>query len=47
MTYRQALTRDWDWRLTYRGRYRQEDDGTDVTSNALIAGIDRSFSIRP
>ena len=47
ITYRRELNRDWDWSLTYRGRYSEESDGSDATSNAFIAGIDRTFSIRP
>lgn len=47
VTYARQLTEDWDWRIGYRGRYRDESDGDSATSNALITSIGRSFSIRP
>ncbi|MEM0947036.1 MAG: hypothetical protein AAGK37_06495 [Pseudomonadota bacterium] len=47
ITYRRALNEEWDWNVSYRGRYTEDARGRDTTSNAFIAGIDRSFSIRP
>jgi hypothetical protein len=45
VTYRRALTRDWDWAVGYLGRY--SDDGGSAFSNSIFTTFDRSFSIRP
>ena len=47
VTYRREMTEDWDWRIGYRGRYREEADGDTGTSNAVFTSFGRSFSIRP
>jgi hypothetical protein len=45
--YSHQLTRDWDWTVAYRYRYRRDAAGSSQNSNAIFAGIGRSFSIRP
>ena len=47
LTYRRQVTQDWDWRLGYRGRYREDEDGDSGTSNTFFTSFGRSFSIRP
>jgi hypothetical protein len=47
VTYRHALTRDWDWVLGYEARYRLEEGGDPATGNRVFTGIDRSFTFRP
>lgn len=46
VTYRRQLTRDWDWRFGYEGRFENRGDNT-ARSNAIVTSIGRSFSIRP
>lgn len=46
VTYRRALTREWDWVLGYEARYSRED-GDPATGNRVYTLIDRSFDFRP
>lgn len=45
--YRHQINRDWDWRLGYVGRKREDAAGNSATSNAFVTSIGRSFTIRP
>ena len=45
--YRYQINRDWDWRIGYIGRYRENAAGTTANSNAIVTSVGRSFSIRP
>jgi hypothetical protein len=47
VTYRRALTREWDWLVGYEARYSIEDGGDGANGNKVYTLIDRSFSIRP
>lgn len=47
VSYRRALTEEWDWSLGYQARYSKEDGGDARNSNRLFTRIDRRFSIRP
>ena len=47
VTYRRQLTRDWDWRIAYEGRYQRNANGDNATSNAIVTSVGRRFSIRP
>jgi hypothetical protein len=47
VTYRRALTREWDWLVGYEARYSIEDGGDGANGNKVYTRIDRSFSIRP
>jgi hypothetical protein len=47
VTYRHALTRDWDWVLGYEARYLLEDGSDPATGNRVFTLIDRSFTFRP
>jgi hypothetical protein len=47
ISYRRALTQDWDWVLGYERQYSSEDGGDAATGNQVYTLIDRSFSIRP
>ncbi len=47
VTYRRALTREWDWLVGYEARYSVQDGGDPATGNKVYTLIDRSFSIRP
>ncbi len=47
ISYRRALTRDWDWVLGYERQYSVENGGDAATGNQVYTLIDRSFSIRP
>lgn len=47
VAYRRELTEDWDIRLGYRGRLRDEEGSDTARSNAVFATIGRSFSFRP
>jgi hypothetical protein len=47
VTYRHALTREWDWLLGYEARYSIEDGGDAATGNRVYTLIDRRFAIRP
>lgn len=47
VSYRRALTRDWDWVLGYEARLRREDGEDAATGNRVYTLIDRSFTLRP
>jgi len=47
VTYRHALTRDWDWVVGAEARYLLEDGGDPATGNRVFTLIDRSFTFRP
>jgi hypothetical protein len=47
VTYRHALTREWDWVLGYEARYLREDSDDTATGNRVFTLIDRSFTLRP
>ena len=47
VTYRRALTQDWDWVLGYEARYRLENGGDPATGNRVFTLVDRSFTFRP
>jgi hypothetical protein len=47
VSYRHALTREWDWVLGYEARYLLEDGGDPATGNRIFTRIDRSFAFRP
>ena len=45
--YTRALTQDWDMNFGYRGRYRNQENSGEATSNAVFIGVQRDFvSIR-
>ena len=47
VSYRRALTRDWDWVLGYEARLSREAGGAEATGNRVFTRIDRSFTFRP
>jgi hypothetical protein len=47
VTYRHALTREWDWVLGYEARYLREESDDNATGNRVFTLIDRSFTLRP
>jgi hypothetical protein len=47
VTYRRALTREWDWLVGYEAAYSIQDGGDGATGNKVYTLVDRSFSIRP
>ena len=47
VTYRHALTREWDWVLGYEARYLREETDDTATGNRVFTLIDRSFTLRP
>jgi hypothetical protein len=47
ISYRRALTREWDWVVGYERQYSSENGEDAATGNQVYTLIDRSFSIRP
>jgi len=47
VAYRRELTEDWDLRVGYRGRLRDQEGTDTARSNAVFATVGRSFSFRP
>ncbi len=45
--YRYQVTRDWDWTISYVGRYSEDTFGATGRSNAVVTSFGRSFTIRP